>query len=51
LNTNSEFFKDKKKASDVLYDQALDALDAINPDLKDEFEKDIESFKKGLKDK
>lgn len=37
MTTNPEFFKNKKP-SELLYQQALDALEKINPDLKDEFE-------------
>jgi len=47
MGTNSEFFK-KKKASEVLYDEAIDALDAINPDIRQSFEKEMDDFKRSL---
>ena len=45
MSTGSEFFKESKKVSEVLYDKALDVLESINPNIRSEFEKDIESQK------
>ena len=51
MSTGSEFFKESKKVSEVLYDKALDVLESINPNIRSEFEKDIEAFKLDIEEK